>query len=342
MSLKRFVKKSVTAWSPFRRLISHISGNMPRVFVYHRFAPAEVPVPSHRINADNFAWQLERMQQYGRIVPLSECLEYYSEHHEWPLGVVVITVDDGYRDFYHYAFPELQKRGIPATLFPAVNFIERKIWLWPDRLDAALSAHEKGAVRVKIKEISEPLKLTFTNQTERSQVWKTLSDLCISSADSIRQKLIAEVEEQLAVDLPRVPPEAYEACTWDEIREMRDGGIEIGSHTMNHPILSKIDETELFDEIHTSKVEIEKQINDPVKTFCYPNSALGDINDRVVEEVRQAGYVGAVFGTDLCHWEPYKIPRMGVSNDRNDFLSKLAGLELLGRKARKIIGTNPL
>ena len=55
-------------------------------------------------------------------------------------GQAVITVDDGYRDFYDIAFPVLREEGVPATFFVTTGFIDGQIWLWPDLLEYALSA----------------------------------------------------------------------------------------------------------------------------------------------------------------------------------------------------------
>lgn len=116
---------------------------------------------------------------------------------------------------------------------------------------------------------------------------------------------------------------------------MHHNGIEIGSHTMSHPILSRIGSGRLQEEIGTSRAILEEKLRAPIRTFCYPNGQPGDINDEVVSTVRDAGYVGAPYFFDLTKWDPYLVPRMGVSNDRGDFLAKLNGLEMMGMKIRK-------
>jgi len=246
----------------------------------------------------------------------------------------VITIDDGYRDFYLYAYPELRKRSIPATLFPAVNFIEGRIWLWPDRLAAALESLITGSITVTAH--GDVLNLTWTNDEERSRVWKSLSDLCISLPDCLRQAVIRQVEKLLGGELPVVLPEEYAPCSWAELQEMTGNDIEIGSHTMNHPILSRIPTASLEHEITDSKRVLEQKLGQTIKTFCYPNSGPGDVNEAVVAAVKKTGYLGAVFGTDLKTWDPYRVPRLGVSEDRTDFLWKLAGGEILGSHPKKL------
>ena len=51
---------------------------------------------------------------------------------------VLLTVDDGYQDFYNLAFPILKKYEVPATVFFTTDFIDKRIWLWHDLLNFGL------------------------------------------------------------------------------------------------------------------------------------------------------------------------------------------------------------
>ena len=116
-----------------------------------------------------------------------------------------------------------------------------------------------------------------------------LSDICVQSLDNDRKELINQLKHVLAVEIPSLPPKEYRPVNWDEIREMHAGKIEIGSHTMNHPILSKISKEHLSNEISESKRYIEDKLDHPVHTFCYPNGMPEDINENVIEDVGDNG-----------------------------------------------------
>lgn len=332
MGLKHTGRKIIVNSVLLRRLVQAVVADFPRVFMYHRFSPLGENVPG-RVSADIFGWQLEKMQKYGQVMTLATCVEHFLDKGKWPSRAVIVTVDDGYRDFYQYAFPELTKRNLTATFYTTVNFIDRKIWLWPDRLDAALKTKDSFSFMVNAH--GTELNLSFTDSAERSNVWRQLSDLCISLPDHLRKKVVDQVENAFDLTLPDVPTTEYEACTWDELRELDRSGIEIGSHTMNHPILSKILEAQLEDEITSSKKILEQQLNLVVKTFCYPNSCPADINDNVIAAVKKTNYIGAVFGFDVHLWEQYQIPRMGVSNCCEDFLWKICGGESFSLRKMK-------
>jgi peptidoglycan/xylan/chitin deacetylase (PgdA/CDA1 family) len=68
---------------------------------------------------------------------------------------------------------------------------------------------------------------------------------------------------------------------------MQAGGIEFGSHTATHPILTRIAPDRLQREVSGSRAELEARLGSPVAAFCYPN---GDYDARVLRAVRTAGY----------------------------------------------------
>ncbi|MBM9616715.1 polysaccharide deacetylase family protein [Desulfobulbus rhabdoformis] len=328
------LKKWVRASSVSRAFLQVFLPDTPRIFVYHRFSKPNEGW-KHRVDQDTFKWQLEQLVKKFTVLTLKECLEHYHKNGQWPPRCVVLTIDDGYRDFYHFAYPALHSLGLKATFFVTTAFIDKNIWLWPDRLDYALRNTIKTELVV---ELGKGLKkFPLVTELDIFNTWKILSDYCISIHNIDKWHFIDIVEKYLNVFVPETPTKAYAAVTWDELQEMAKNGIEIGSHTVNHHLLSKIDLQESRKEIVESKLVLEKKLGQPVQTFCYPNSAPGDITDAVVREVKDAGYIGAVFGTNLTRWTPYEIPRMGVSNDRDDFLAKLAGLEFAGMKLREAL-----
>ena len=311
-----------------------LSANIPKIFLYHRFSAQGTDI-SHRVSADVFRWQLKKITKHYQVFSFGDCLNYYHQYGYLPKRCAVITVDDGYQDFYQYAYPELKRLHLPATFFVTVNFVDRKIWLWPDRLDYALKETIKKDLVVQFDGNQRvfPLK----TKLDTFATWKALSDYCIAAPDQEKIEVINSVEANLEVELPAMPPEDYAAVTWDELREMAINSIEIGSHTMNHPILSRISHDQLQHEIAESRTILEQKLKSPVRTFCYPNGHPGDINDHIIDVVRK-DYIGAPYWFDLTFWQSFKVPRMGLSNDRDDFCAKMSGFEYLGIKMRKVFG----
>jgi peptidoglycan/xylan/chitin deacetylase (PgdA/CDA1 family) len=114
---------------------------------------------------------------------------------------------------------------------------------------------------------------------------------------------------------------------WNEVKEMHRHGIEVGSHTLTHPMLSRVSPDLARREIVESRRVIEEVLGAPVRFFCYPR---GDFDGNVKRLVRDAGYLGACTTlpgvTDLST-DLYTLKRTYVSpqDTGREFAKKLAG-----------------
>jgi len=328
--LKRYTKGVLARFPVVRGLATIATRKQPRIFVYHRFSKDIHSEPTV-IDAATFDWQVRHIQRNFLVTTLGEYVRRIREKGEIPSPIAILTIDDGYRDFYEIAYPILRKHGVPATLFITVNFIEKKIWLWPDILRFALENAREKIISFCFENTSFEVP-TGDPETIRRE-WGSLSDFCISLDDDSKWALISKLLDVTSVEIPKEPVAKYAPVTWEQIREMKGQGIEIGSHTMNHPVLARVrDERLLREEITGSMRAIEERIGERVATFCYPNSMPGDIDERVVRVVKEAGYHGAVFGTGALFDDVFQLSRISVSSDKTDFLWKTCGLEnLTGR-----------
>lgn len=74
------------------------------------------------------------------------------------------------------------------------------------------------------------------------------------------------------------------------LKTWSDSGMEVGSHTLNHPVLARLSPELAKNEIFDSKDELEQLTGQPVQAFCYP---YGKYVQQTVDLVRQAGYTNA-------------------------------------------------
>jgi peptidoglycan/xylan/chitin deacetylase (PgdA/CDA1 family) len=77
---------------------------------------------------------------------------------------------------------------------------------------------------------------------------------------------------------------------WERLRELADHGIEIGSHGATHRDLRGLNDDRLEYEIAGSKKQLEDKLSCVINYFSYP---FGRYDNRVMEAVRQAGYINA-------------------------------------------------
>src|SRR5206468_5558169 len=92
-----------------------------------------------------------------------------------------------------------------------------------------------------------------------------------SAAVEAKDRAIDQMSKALDVVVPPSPPAQYAPITWDQAREMDASGVAIESHTVTHPILTRVDAVQLARELTASRRRLEDVLNRPVRSFCYPN-----------------------------------------------------------------------
>jgi peptidoglycan/xylan/chitin deacetylase (PgdA/CDA1 family) len=107
------------------------------------------------------------------------------------------------------------------------------------------------------------------------------------------------------------PHESELRClSWEALNELADSGWEIGSHTVSHPRLTRIDDDQLEHELVGSRRVCEERMGRPCVSIAYPYS---DEDDRVVAATRRAGYgLGVTVSSRWAPPFPLRWPRVGA------------------------------
>ena len=110
--------------------------------------------------------------------------------------------------------------------------------------------------------------------------------------------------------------QSYPLMDDSQIRDWLAAGQEIGSHTLTHPRLTKLDPAAARREIFDSKASLEDRFQRPVQHFCYP---YGDVNPAVRDLVVEAGFETACStqpGTHRAGLDPFLLRRWMASHRR--------------------------
>ena len=108
--------------------------------------------------------------------------------------------------------------------------------------------------------------------------------------------------------------ECNHIMNWEQLNKWLEAGMEIGGHTLSHPMLSRLSDEEIRYELAASKELLERQLKTKIEFLCYP---YGDMDNRVKSLAKAAGYKGAlaIFNNiSLIHEDMYAIPRVGISS----------------------------
>lgn len=107
--------------------------------------------------------------------------------------------------------------------------------------------------------------------------------------------------------------------TWEQTKTLQDAGWEIGSHTLNHPRLSKLSPAEVAKELTESRDEIERRLGKRPVTFANPYGNASD-DPAVQDAIKDAGYRWSVSvhqGKADLDGNAYCLKRLFVRGDDN-------------------------
>lgn len=97
---------------------------------------------------------------------------------------------------------------------------------------------------------------------------------------------------------------------WEELRELRDAGMEIGAHSVNHLDLVTIGWEVAQREVSASRQQLAAVLEVPVESFCYP---AGKFDSTIAALVREAGYTNATTTTQAWYQgDLYTLPRLRI------------------------------
>jgi peptidoglycan/xylan/chitin deacetylase (PgdA/CDA1 family) len=273
------------------------------VLIYHRVLTAPDPMYPGEPDVASFARHMDLLAQNFVVLPLREGVARLREG-RLPARAVCITFDDGYANNFTVALPVLRERGLAATVFVAPAYLGGGCMFNDLVFEACRAAPDEldlGEMGLGFLRLTGPAERLRAAQHIVDQ-WKYLP--------RDERKLRAE---QLAARIGFAPPTAL-MMTEEQVARMPREGVEIGAHTMTHPILARLDARDARDEILRSRQRLEEITGAPVLSFAYPNGKPGrDYARDHVDAVRDAGFELAVstsWGAATAQSDPFQIPRI--------------------------------
>jgi peptidoglycan/xylan/chitin deacetylase (PgdA/CDA1 family) len=246
--------------------------------------PNASPYVIDAISPQLFERQIASLTRHFTLLSVEQIGEILASGGELPWNVVAITFDDGYEDNYEHAFPILKKHGVSATFFLATGYIGTVQMLWFDKVLTAF--RQTSATELQWEVLAVPLPL----ETDVQRVDAALAALTYLRGLGVaaRNRAIADLFRVLSVE--SVEADMSKMLSWDQVREMAAAGHSFGSHTVTHPILSRLSAEEVFTEVRDSKERIERETGKEVTAFAYPSGRRADFTDEVESILQRVGY----------------------------------------------------
>lgn len=260
-----------------------------RILAYHRICNLDEcydnDIDLISATEAQFDWQVSYLKKNYNLIGFEELYKIINKEMKCPKRPVIITFDDGFADNYVKAYPILKKYNASATFFVSTGYIGTENHFWFNQVFRCLLNCDYK--KVTIADLGIDMDLSSDQQVRYSQIYEVVKILQRTSNNK-RIKAVKYLEANYpsrkmedALSLP---------LSWEHLKEMSDNGMEVGSHTIGHSILSQLTEDELRYELEFSKQILEDKLERAVTTIAYPVGLLFAYNDDVVAKTSVMNY----------------------------------------------------
>jgi peptidoglycan/xylan/chitin deacetylase (PgdA/CDA1 family) len=268
------------------------------ILMYHRIIPYKEAEPGMQegmyVEPETFNMHIDYLKKYFEIIPLSEINSHINDMSSIKhFPRCVLTFDDGWYDFYKFAYPILVAQRVPATVFLPTKYIGTRNRFWTDQVTDIFvqKKNNKYTFGKKMGSNNNVLeKLESLEGPTNIKIERAISILKNYSDDEVFHIL---TEMQINLNIESVSSKRV-FLNWEEVRKMAESGlITFGSHTNNHKILNYLNDDDIIDELVQSKNKLifEKVVDPSFISFSYPN---GNYDMRMMKMLEETGYNVAV------------------------------------------------
>lgn len=253
---------------------------------------------------------------------------------------VAITLDDGYRDNLRAALPILTKHGAKGTVFVEAGAVGDRTLSWTHAYFWIVN--HRGfeffleRYRALSKDADAIRKLEGEARAGGDLRYHLKRILKYEADPADRDRVCREILVEAGGDATAIVNELY--LTPDGVRALDRAGVEIGGHTVSHPILARLTDAEVEREIVEGRRRLERWLGHPIETFAYPWGRRWDYDARAVAVLERERFVAGLSmdpGTNPLGSHRYHLKRYGVDSGVSipDLLFEASGLRDLLRSA---------
>ena len=276
------------------------------ILIFHRVLPRPDPFFPHEIDASQFDEICGWLAAWFNVLPLDDALRRLQAG-QLPPRACAITFDDGYADNHGVALPILERHRLSATFFIATGFLDGGR-MWNDTVIEAVRRSSQSQLDLCGVPGTGEGTLSLGGVEQRRVAIHTL----IEKLRYLPPLQRREATERLA-EVAGVSPPTDLMMTSSQVKAMRRAGMQIGAHTVSHPILASLDAATARQEILGSKETLESLLGERIGLFAYPNGKPGaDYSLETVALARAAGFDAALstaWGAAEITSDPFQIPR---------------------------------
>lgn len=326
------------------------------MLLYHRVDDLEFDPQLLAVSLKNFDEQLSVLRNKYRVVNCSDLVSAGSGF-DSPANTVIITFDDGYSDNLEHALPILQKHEVPTTFFITTGRVRKLTNFWWDALGSIIFgvANLPQSLELKLDvvtnwdlsdcsvvhtrahtEQSHWNLISENDPTSRHKLYRACAHYLRGSSELERARVLDQLEQWSERGLSEASEQevgkafslalACNALTDENIVELAQSPlIELGSHTVSHPVLSTLSLAEQRAELSDSKQYLEKLLGKNVSGFAYPYGTRADYTSDTVALTKELSFKFACTNIPEAIWpgtDRFQLPRLLVRDCDGDYFEE--------------------
>ena len=297
--------------------------------MYHYVRPASQKYPYFKnLELETFKRQLDYFEdKYGFI---SKEDYFYAIKNKKKIDGVVLSFDDGLKDHFSYVLPELKKRNLWGTFYITTGIYNKKNikMLGVHRVHFLIGKY--GASKI-LKDTLKMISADMLDEKNISEFDKEIYNCGNYDKDSKELRRLLNfylkyeyrdmILDKLMIkyfDENKLFEETY--LTVQELKEIAKSGNILGSHTVNHYVMSRLSENQQLQEISESFEFLSNIYKMYYKSFCYPYGYKSSYNKNTIKILKQLRIDDAVIFDDT--WQNLPIKKYELSRiDCNQFIN---------------------
>lgn len=256
-----------------------------RALMYHRIGDPsgrDASLAPDLVSATPADFERQIAEVVSRYTPVAadEVVAAVADRHALPRGAVLVTFDDGYRDFAEIAWPILKRWSVPAVLFVCTAYPDSPgRMFWWDALWQGVSRTDRVCVTGPGKG-SLPLTALAERRSASARLAEWLKSLGAEERAARLDGLLADLG---------VRPEWTPAVSgWDELRRLASDGVTIAAHSRTHALLDQVDDAMLRDEVVGCRDDLVREMGASQPLYAYPN---GNFDLRLPALLKKGGFL---------------------------------------------------
>tara|TARA_B110000114_G_C14984800_1_gene354046 strand:+ start:17 stop:928 length:912 start_codon:yes stop_codon:yes gene_type:complete len=262
-----------------------------------------------------FIQVLNDLNKKGNCMSLDQVCDTIKNKRNFKDYSYSITFDDGFYNNYKIAAPILKKRKLYATFYLTTSFIDKNETSWIDKIEHMIE-------KLKIKKTINIFNKKFNiDNTKKAKINFLNSIRYYAKKDNTNfNKLVLIIKKQLGFNykLNNLNNILDKKMNWSQVRKLNKCEyFTVGGHTVNHPILSFLNDREAKKEIYNSINAIEKKTKIKVKHYSYPEGLKHTFGKREIKLLKNRGISicpSAEFGFNNKYTDLFNLKRIFVNS----------------------------